>query len=96
VFWLGALPVSAQTLLYARVGQHYLAENRATALGWVAGLGRFGAVFGPWIGGMLIAWHAAGWGFPVFAAAGLLGAAMVGLARRRPSPTDQASAPATA
>lgn len=72
---------SAQTLIYAGVGAHYPASSRATALGWVAGLGRFGALFGPWIGGVLVAADASSWGFGVFAAAALVGALTVGLVR---------------
>lgn len=83
VFLAGTFLFSAQTLIYARVGQYYPTESRATALGWVAGIGRFGAVFGPWLGGILVASQLTQWGFAVFALAGVLGAAMVALARRR-------------
>jgi AAHS family benzoate transporter-like MFS transporter len=83
VFLTGTFLFSAQTLIYARVGQYYPTESRATAIGWVAGIGRFGAVFGPWLGGVLVASQLTLWGFAVFALAGLLGAAMVAAARRR-------------
>jgi AAHS family benzoate transporter-like MFS transporter len=78
----GAWLFSAQTLVYAAVGAHYPAGSRATALGWVAGVGRFGAVFGPWLGGVLVASGLSTPGFGVFAVAGLLGAAMVAPVRR--------------
>jgi AAHS family benzoate transporter-like MFS transporter len=40
-------------------------------------------VFGPWLGGILIASGLSSSGFLVFAVAGLLGAAMVTLVRRK-------------
>ena len=82
VFLTGAWLFSAQTLIYAAVGAHYPADSRATALGWVSGVGRLGAVFGPWLGGVLVASGLSTLGFLVFAIAGLLGAAMVSLVRR--------------
>lgn len=85
VFLTGGWLFSAQTLIYAAVGSHYPVSSRATALGWVAGLGRLGAVFGPWIGGVLVAAGVSSWGFGVFAAAALVGALTVGLVRR-PAP----------
>jgi AAHS family benzoate transporter-like MFS transporter len=47
-------------------------------------VGRFGAVFGPWIGGILVAGHLSGLGFVMFAAAGVLGAVMIALVRQQP------------
>lgn len=85
VFLTGSWLFSAQTLIYAGVGSYYFAESRATALGWVSGMGRFGAVFGPWLGGILLANSMATWGFGVFALAGLLGASMIALIRRPPA-----------
>ncbi|MEU7837747.1 hypothetical protein [Nonomuraea sp. NPDC049129] len=32
------------------VAGRFPTESRATALGWTAGMGCFGAVFGPWLG----------------------------------------------
>ncbi len=82
VFLTGAWLFSAQTLIYAAVGAYYPADSRATALGWVSGVGRTGAVVGPWLGGILVAGGLSSLGFVVFAVAGLLGAAMVALVRR--------------
>lgn len=84
VFLTGSWLFSAQTLIYSSVGAYYHAASRATALGWVSGIGRFGAVFGPWLGGVLVAGGMSRLGFAVFAVAGLLGAAMIALIRRRP------------
>ncbi|GAB3150408.1 aromatic acid/H+ symport family MFS transporter [Amycolatopsis stemonae] len=86
VFLTGAWLFSAQTLIYAAVGAYYPADSRATALGWVSGVGRLGAVFGPWLGGILVASGLSSLGFVVFAIAGVLGAAMVSLVRRAGNP----------
>jgi AAHS family benzoate transporter-like MFS transporter len=83
VFLTGAWLFSAQTLIYAAVGAYYPADSRATALGWVSGVGRLGAVFGPWLGGILVASGLSSLGFVVFAIAGLLGAVMVSLVRQK-------------
>ncbi|GAB3959514.1 aromatic acid/H+ symport family MFS transporter [Actinoallomurus acanthiterrae] len=88
VFLTGALLFSAQTMVYASVGSRHAADSRATAVGWVAGVGRFGAVFGPWLGGRLVADGAATWGFAAFSIAGVAGAVMMAAAylsiRHRP------------
>jgi AAHS family benzoate transporter-like MFS transporter len=83
VFLTGSWLFSAQTLVYAAVGTYYEDSSRATALGWVSGVGRFGAVFGPWLGGVLIAGGVSTLGFAVFAVAGVLGAIMIALIRQR-------------
>lgn len=80
VFFAGLLLFSGQTMVYATVGTHHDASDRDTALGWVAGTGRFGAVFGPWLGGALLAAGHADRGFAAFAATGLFGAVMMALA----------------
>jgi len=77
VFLTGALLFSAQTMVYASVGSVHTPQTRATAVGWVAGMGRFGAVFGPWLGGTLVAAGATTWGFAAFAIAGVVGAVMM-------------------
>ena len=91
VFLTGALLFSAQTMVYATVGGHHAPESLgATAVGWVAGIGRFGAVFGPWLGGRLVAADASDWGFAAFSIAAVVGAVMMAAAfltlRRRPAP----------
>jgi len=83
---------SAQVLLYAHVGQHYPFAAHATALGWVAGIGRLGSVAGPALGGVLVGAHLGVWNFYVFAAAGLIGALAVWLA---PEP-ERSGVPAAA
>ncbi|MDA3629067.1 aromatic acid/H+ symport family MFS transporter [Saccharopolyspora sp. WRP15-2] len=78
----GCFVFSSQVLVYAYIGRVYPAANRATGLGWSAGIGRIGAICGPLLGGaMLTAGIAYPWGFYAFAAVGALGAvgaAMVG------------------
>lgn len=77
VFLTGVWLFSAQTMVYASVAAHSQTDFRATAIGWTSGIGRFGAVFGPWIGGVLIAADAPRWGFFAFAiAAGVAVAAL--------------------
>lgn len=96
VFLTGGFLFSAQTLIYASVGTYYPPSIRATALGWVAGIGRTGAVFGPWLGGILVSHQVSDWGFAVFALAALIAAVMVGLVRARPltEPAPDRVAPA--
>ncbi|MYS47308.1 MFS transporter [Streptomyces sp. SID5998] len=77
VFCAGLLLFSGQTMVYATVGTHHNDEDRPTALGWVSGMGRFGAIFGPWIGGALIEAGNADIGFTMYACAALFGALMM-------------------
>ncbi|MEV6229316.1 aromatic acid/H+ symport family MFS transporter [Saccharopolyspora shandongensis] len=71
----GCFVFSSQVLVYAYIGRVYPAENRATGLGWSAGIGRIGAICGPLLGGaMLTAGIAYPWGFYAFAVVGVLGA----------------------
>jgi len=69
VFAAGVFLFSAQTMVYAAVAHVYPTSSRATAIGWTTGIGRFGAVFGPWMGGQLFATGNQGWGFGIFAVA---------------------------
>ncbi|WUW25168.1 aromatic acid/H+ symport family MFS transporter [Streptomyces sp. NBC_01463] len=80
VFFAGLLLFSGQTMVYATVGTHTNDEDRPTALGWVSGMGRFGAIFGPWIGGALLEAGNADIGFTMYACAALFGAVMMTLA----------------
>lgn len=80
VFFAGLLLFSGQTMVYATVGTHHNDEDRPIALGWVSGMGRFGAVFGPWVGGELLAAGSADAGFAVYAGAAVFGAVMMALA----------------
>lgn len=85
VFFTGVFLNSAQTMIYATVSIRSDADNRATAVGWTSGMGRFGAVFGPWLGGRLLASGNGDWGFTAFAIAGLSSMVFIGLAALRGS-----------
>lgn len=77
---------SAQVMVYAATNNVYRGSERAAGLGWVTGVGRTGAVVGPWLGGVFAAGGNESWGFTTFALTGLLGAtaiALVPLAARR-------------
>jgi MFS transporter, AAHS family, benzoate transport protein len=75
VFLVGAFLFSAQTMVYAAVAHVFPAQSRATAIGWTTGMGRFGAVFGPGMGGWLFATGHQSWGFAAFALAAVFGTA---------------------
>jgi AAHS family benzoate transporter-like MFS transporter len=84
VFVTGCFVFSAQVLVYAYIGRTYVDGNRATALGWAAGVGRLGAISGPIVGGWLLtAGIAYPWGFYVFAVVGALGAIAVTAVKAR-------------
>ncbi|GAB7030279.1 aromatic acid/H+ symport family MFS transporter [Streptomyces sp. NPDC021749] len=97
---------SAQVMVYAAADRVYPPADRATGMGWVTGIGRTGAVVGPWLGGILAAGGNEQLGFVAFALAGLVGAlaiVLVPVARRigsgtaSPAPVGaQAEAPAGA
>ncbi|MFC8427047.1 MFS transporter [Streptomyces sp. NPDC057253] len=85
VFLTGVFLNSAQTMIYATVSIRSNADNRATAVGWTSGMGRFGAVFGPWLGGQLLASGHGDRGFTAFALAGLSSMVFIGIAALRGS-----------
>ncbi|MFE7355920.1 hypothetical protein ACFU8Q_22680 [Streptomyces sp. NPDC057543] len=73
------------------------APRQATGPGRVTGIGRTGAVVGPWLGGAVIEGGNAGLGFTAFAVTtvlGTVGICLVPMARRtrRGPATQQASA----
>ncbi|EDY57178.1 aromatic acid transporter [Streptomyces sviceus ATCC 29083] len=84
----GVFLLSVQTMIYATVSIRSDADNRATAVGWTSGMGRFGAVFGPWLGGQLLASGNGDWGFTAFAVAGLSSMVFIGMA---PAPENDLS-----
>ncbi len=76
VLLAGIFVFSAQVLVYAFVGHLYPPEVRGTALGMAAGVGRIGAIVGPFLGGALVtAGIAYPWGFYAFALAAVLAVA---------------------
>lgn len=92
VFLTGVFLNSAQTMIYATVSIRSAPDSRATAVGWTSGMGRFGAVFGPWLGGQLLAAGNGEWGFTAFALAGVSSMIFIGIAALR---TPRAAAPST-
>ncbi len=73
VLLTGVFVFSAQVLVYAFVGHLYPARIRGTALGMSAGVGRVGAIVGPFLGGALVtAGIAYPWGFYAFTVAALI------------------------
>jgi AAHS family benzoate transporter-like MFS transporter len=93
VFLTGLFLFSAQAMIYATVAGRSSDDNRATAVGWVSGIGRFGAVFGPWLGGQLVAAKSESWGFTAFAIAAVLATVFVALTGLRgPRQTPQPDA----
>jgi MFS family permease len=73
VFLAGVFVFSAQVLVYAFVGHLYPPDVRGTALGLAAGVGRVGAIVGPFLGGALVsAGIAYPWGFYLFALAAVI------------------------
>ena len=68
------------------MSKHYPTSGRATALGWVAGIGRIGSICGPLLGGFLVgAGLVVPWSFYAFALVGLLGAVFIALVPRSPA-----------
>jgi benzoate transport len=55
LFVIGFLMQGGFVGLYAVAAKIYPTEIRTTGVGWAIGLGRFGAVIGPFVGGVLIA-----------------------------------------
>lgn len=55
LFIIGFLQQGGFTGLYAVSAKIYPTEIRTTGVGWAIGLGRFGAVVGPYLGGVFIA-----------------------------------------
>ncbi|RCW40998.1 putative MFS family arabinose efflux permease [Halopolyspora algeriensis] len=74
IFLAGVFVFSAQVLVYAYIAQSYPERIRGSALGITSAVGRFGAIAGPLVTGMLVSTGVAyPWGFYFFAGAALLG-----------------------
>ncbi|WP_417320252.1 MFS transporter [Emcibacter sp.] len=56
IFCIGFLVQGGFGGLYAAAARQYPAVIRTTGVGWALGAGRFGAVFGPYLGGLTIGW----------------------------------------
>lgn len=51
----GATTIGTQIVLYAFVAQNYPTSIKSTGIGWASAVGRTGAIFGPMLGGVLMA-----------------------------------------
>jgi MFS transporter, AAHS family, 4-hydroxybenzoate transporter len=54
IFLVGCCTVGSQTGLNGMTGALYPARVRNTGMAWALGIGRLGAIFGPWLGGALL------------------------------------------
>jgi AAHS family 4-hydroxybenzoate transporter-like MFS transporter len=54
IFMVGCCTVGSQTGLNGMTGALYPARVRNTGMAWALGVGRLGAIFGPWLGGELL------------------------------------------
>jgi AAHS family 4-hydroxybenzoate transporter-like MFS transporter len=57
VFFAGFFSVGAHLGLSALAGELYPTFMRATGVGWALGIGRFGSLISPVLGGLLLAWQ---------------------------------------
>ena len=89
----GFCVVGGQIAANAFTGNYYPAAMRATGVGWALGMGRFGSIFGPLIGGLLIGWQVpTPTMFRLFALPSVVAALCIALIRRAPEPTPLATA----
>ncbi|MET0872950.1 MAG: aromatic acid/H+ symport family MFS transporter [Paeniglutamicibacter terrestris] len=88
----GVGTIGTQVLIYGFVSNYYNAAARGAGVAWCAGFGRLGGIFGPLIGGLLIAAgvqnHIA---FYVFAAVAIVGALVTAFVPLRNSETHLAT-----
>lgn len=83
----GFCVVGGQIAANAFAGNYYPAAMRATGAGWALGVGRFGSIFGPLIGGVLIGFDiSTPTLFVLFALPALVAAGCVVLVPRAPDP----------
>ncbi|MCZ9309418.1 MFS transporter [Corynebacterium uberis] len=75
--------VATQTLINGWVTRSYPAAARTTGVGWSLGMGRLGAIIGPWVTGVLVASTGASQApFLLFAATALVGAGLSWILRK--------------
>lgn len=80
----GATTMGTQIAANAYVSQYYPLSMRSTGVGWALGIGRFGAVIGPTMGGFLLAAHLSlQMNFFVFAVPGLIASAALALVDKK-------------
>ncbi|ALO66637.1 MFS transporter [Arthrobacter alpinus] len=90
----GVGTIGTQVLIYGFVSNYYNSAARGAGVAWCAGFGRLGGIFGPLIGGLLIAAgvqnHVA---FYVFAAVAIVGAMVTAFVPLRNSETQLPASP---
>lgn len=85
IFIAGVGTLGTQVLIYGMVSNYYTTKVRAAGVSWCAGFGRLGGIFGPILGGMILAAVVGGGqaggaqAFYVFAGVAVFGAIMVAL-----------------
>jgi AAHS family benzoate transporter-like MFS transporter len=80
----GATTMGTQIAANAYVSQYYPLSMRSSGIGWALGIGRFGAVIGPTMGGFLLAMNLSlSMNFFVFAVPGLIASAAMALVQRK-------------
>ena len=78
--------IGTQTLLNAYITGYYPGYARAAGIGWALGIGRFGGILGPVLGGLLVgAGTPLPWIFGTFAAVAIAGALLILAVRRSPT-----------
>lgn len=91
MFGTGVFAFSAQVVVFTYISEAYPSLVRGSALGLASGVGRIGAIVGPFITGVLVsAGVAYPWGFYFFAAAAVLGVLAIAVAPRVSRPSDAA------
>jgi AAHS family benzoate transporter-like MFS transporter len=80
----GVGTIGTQVLIYGMVSNYYTSNARGAGVAWCAGFGRLGGIFGPLVGGFLMAAGVRNeMAFHVFAAVAVLGAAVTAFVPRR-------------
>src|SRR5690606_17737461 len=80
----GASTIGTQIIAYSYVSQYYSMEIRSTGIGWASGVGRFGGVTGPIMGGFLLSLSLPfQLNFVAFAIPGIIAAIAIAFVRER-------------
>jgi AAHS family 4-hydroxybenzoate transporter-like MFS transporter len=96
VFFVGWFVVGGQGGINALAAMLYPTEMRATGIGWAVGAGRVGSVFGPGLGGIMLAQHWLPTSIYLLAAIPLIVAALATVCVRFSAATTSVAAAATA
>lgn len=93
IFCTGVFVFSAQGLIYAFCSTVFAPEIAGTALGLASGIGRVGAIVGPYVTGMLVTVGLVyPWGFYVFALVAVLGFVFMAIIPRHVGSKQRADA----